>query len=274
MIINPKMQNINVEGQVVLAENLKDARENSLAALRSVNAVAGFDPMSVSYYVSTEEGRFRLCTPIRVQIMWLRKVYPDAKIRTKVRVETIANSDGSSRNVYVAHAWIYASRTDPESAYLSEGEVERPTEDLSSSIRETTATLAIGIALRNAGFIAVDENIIGGDSVMDNESTAQKEDAKAIVTPSGMPDNSAFSITEGKGTLIEKQPKNAVSRGDADRLLDAQRMPFPFSSHNGKTMGEVMAIDRKAIEYVLRRGSAEQQAAAAILLNATDSTSK
>lgn len=71
MIINPKMQNINVEGQVVLAENLKDTRDNSLAALRSVNAVAGFDPMSVSYYAPTEEGRFRLCTPIRVQIMWL-----------------------------------------------------------------------------------------------------------------------------------------------------------------------------------------------------------
>ena len=130
------------------------------------------------------------------------------------------------------------------------------------SPREWAQTAAVGIALRNAGF--------GLQFAMAGEDFEQVAPDELGLT--GAPntetgatgDNSGAVVAEEEYTVIETPKKELTFE---ERLANAMAVPCPIAKHNGRTLGDVLREDPKAIKWVADKftGSEEIKAAAKLI---------
>jgi len=239
-----------------MSQNNSNDKQAMMAVIENINKVEGFDPapFAVDYTdLNSQETRKRL--PVMIQMAWFRLKYPEGKIAVTVT---------PAKDCFVATAKVYPKYNDPADCYLAEATASRGIcEDKPSvSPREWAQTAAVGIALRNAGFGL--QFAMAGE---DFEQVAPDElglmgtpqtDSGAVVT------NAEATTTEEEYTVID-EPKKELSY--EERLNNAMMVPCPISKYNGKTLGEVLREDPKALKWVAEKftGSEEIKAAAELI---------
>ena len=230
-----------------MSQNNSNEKSAAMAAIEKINEVEGFDPaqFAVEYTdLNTQEKSKRL--PVMIQMAWFRLKYPEGKIAIQIK-------PGS--DCFIATARVYPSYKDAADAYLSEATASRGPckEKPSVSPREWAQTAAVGIALRNAGFglqfsmagedfesIAPDELTSSGSSV--NTETAEE--------PKAQPAASASPVNEQPDEEYEVAAPSEKELTPEERLEKAMNTPCPISKFGGKTLGEVLALDPKAVNWV------------------------
>lgn len=248
------------------------------AAMRSViatiNAVEGFDPEPFAVeYADLENGETRKRLPVMIQMAWFRLKYPEGKITTKVT---------NGKDCFVATARVYPSYKDGGDCYLAEATASRGylAEKPSVSPREWAQTAAVGIALRNAGFglqfgmagedfpaVAPDELGMPEDGTgvpMEHAESGAEEPAPMQPQPAAsqpaqnvteMPAFQKQSAVPGSGTQ-----QNAVSQEPVqqeltyeERIQKAMSMPCPIKKYAGKTLGDLVVTDPKALNWIVNK---------------------
>ena len=239
-----------------MSQNNSNDKQAMMAVIENINKVEGFDPapFAVDYTdLNSQETRKRL--PVMIQMAWFRLKYPEGKIAVTVT---------PAKDCFVATAKVYPKYNDPADCYLAEATASRGIcEDKPSvSPREWAQTAAVGIALRNAGFGL--QFAMAGE---DFEQVAPDElglmgtphtESGAVVT------STAAATTEEEYTVIEEPKKELTYE---ERLNNAMMVPCPISKYNGKTLGEVLREDPKALKWVAEKftGSEEIKAAAQLI---------
>lgn len=213
--------------------------------LATINAVEGFEPeaYAVDYTdLNSKETRKRL--PVIVQIAWFRLKYPLGKIALKTE---------QKGGLFIAYARIHPDYRDPADAYLAEATASRAKCDDMPSVspREWAQTAAIGIALRNAGF--------GLQFSMAGESfSANAPDEFALNVGSGAvnfanesdgAETGTPSATTGTpaSTPVEAPPKELTPE---EKFQLACKMPCTLKKYEGRTLGDIMLLDRNFLVYI------------------------
>lgn len=238
-----------------MSQNNSNDKAAMMAVIENINKVDGFDPtpFAVDFTdLNSQETRKRL--PVMIQIAWFRLKYPEGRIAVQVT---------PAKDCFVATARVYPNYKDPVDCYLAEATASRGIcEDKPSvSPREWAQTAAAGIALRNAGF-GLQFAIAGEDfeqvapdelGLMGSHHTESDGDGA---------DNSA--TTSEEYTVIETLNKEPTPE---ERLANAMKVPCPITKYSGKTLGEVLREDPKAIKWVAEKftGSDETKAAAQLI---------
>lgn len=231
------------------------------AILNTINKVEGFDPapMAVEYTdLTTQEKRKRL--PVMAQLAWFRLKHPEGKIA--LNVEAV-------KDHFVATARIYVSYKDPVECYLSEATASRrydPTKPTVSP-REWAQTAAVGIALRNAGF-----GLQFGAAGDDFESQAADElgVGAGITPPPASPVVAAGASTQTGTDELAAPPAPApepapvvVELTPEQKFAQACAVICPIKKHGGKTLGEVLQMDPRAINWLADNYSRDETVRAA-----------
>ncbi len=239
-----------------MIQNCSNDKATMMALIENINKVDGFDPapFAVDFTdLNSQETRKRL--PVMIQMAWFRLKYPEGRIAVSVT---------PAKDCFVATARVYPNYKDPVDCYLAEATASRGLcEDKPSvSPREWAQTAAVGIALRNAGF-GLQFAMAGEDfeQVAPDElglTGTPKSESGAVVI------NTAVSTTEEEYTVIEEPAKELTYE---ERLNNAMMVPCPISKYNGKTLGEVLREDPKALKWVAEKftGSEEIKAAAQLI---------
>lgn len=228
--------------------------------LATINAVEGFNPeeYAVDYTdLNTKETRKRL--PVIAQIAWFRLKYPLGKIALRTE---------QKGGIFVATARIHPDYKDPVDAYLAEATASRERcQDMPSvSPREWAQTAAIGVALRNAGF--------GLQFSMAGESfSANAPDEFALDVGSGAVNFANESDGEGTVTgttevapvAAPAEPQKELTPEEKFRL--ACQMPCTLKKYQGRTLGDVLHLDRNFLVYIATKyeGNEELKAAAKVI---------
>ena len=143
----------------------------------------------------------------------------------------------------MATAKVYPSYKDGAECYLAEATASRGylADKPSVSPREWAQTAAVGIALRNAGFglqfaMAGDEfegtatDELNGNSAQAGGSTPPKPE------------------TEEEYTVEPTAPPQRELTFE-EKVEQAMRVPCPITKYGGKTLGDVLQMDPKAIQW-------------------------
>lgn len=240
-----------------MSQNNSNDKAAMMALIENINKVDGFDPapFAVDFTdLNTQETRKRL--PVMIQMAWFRLKYPEGRIAVQV---------SPAKDCFVATARVYPNYKDPVDCYLAEATASRGIcEDKPSvSPREWAQTAAVGIALRNAGF-GLQFAMAGEDfeQVAPNEfglmGTPQTDSGAVVITP--------VVTTEEEYTVIEEPKKELTYE---ERLNNAMMVSCPITKYTGKTLGEVLREDPKALKWVAEKftGSEEIKAAAQLICN-------
>lgn len=235
---------------------MTNEKQAALTAIQAINAVEGFDPapLAVEYTdLNTRESRQRL--PVMAQIAWFRLKHPEGRIAVSVT---------PAKDCFVATARIYPHYTNPPEQFLAEATASRGylADKPTVSPREWAQTAAVGIALRNAGFGL--QFSAAGDAF---DSPAVDELGGIIWSGEHEPQQ---PMTQGP-LVGGAQPATPVSAPAPAQpretpLERAMKMPCPISKYNGKTLGEVLAEDPKAIAWVANKFSNDADISAAAKL--------
>lgn len=202
-------------------------KTDMLKEISKINEIEGFDPEPFAVdFVDLNTGEKRKRLPVMIQMAWFRMKYPEGRISVQV---------SSGKDCFVATARVYPSYKDPESCYLSEATASRGylNDKPSVSPREWAQTAAIGIALRNAGFGL--QFAAAGD---DFEESAPNE------LSGGLPSTSDESEYETEPTEPAKEltPEEMLKR--------AMLMSCPITKYKDKTLGDLVSIDPKALNWI------------------------
>lgn len=238
-----------------MSQNISNDKAAMMALIENINKVDGFDPapFAVDFTdLNSQETRKRL--PVMIQMAWFRLKYPEGRIAVSVT---------PAKDCFVATAKVYPNYKDPVDCFLAEATASRGLcEDKPSvSPREWAQTAAVGIALRNAGF-GLQFAMAGEDfeQVAPDElgltGTSKAESGAVVTTPA--------ATTEEEYTVIEEPKKELTYE---ERLNNAMMVPCPISKFNGKTLGEVLREDPKALKWIAEKftGSEETKAAAQLI---------
>ncbi len=230
------------------------------AALSSIHKVDGFDPtpMAVEYVdLTTQEKRKRL--PVMAQLAWFRLCYPEGKIAMNVVAE---------KDYFVASARVYVSYKDPVECYLAEATASRKYDPLKPTVspREWAQTAAVGIALRNAGF-----GLQFGAAGDDFDSAVPDElGAGASFVSSPAPDTPEHATqveptTEAPATETPAPAKEheVVELTDEQRFEQACAIISPIKKHGGKTLGDILTLEPRAINWLATKFSGDETIKAA-----------
>ena len=239
---------------------------NSMAAILStIHKVEGFDPtpLAVEYMdLTTQEKRKRL--PVMAQLAWFRLRYPEGKIA--ISVEAV-------KDYFVAAARVYVSYKDPVECYLAEATASRKYDPLKPTVspREWAQTAAVGIALRNAGF-----GLQFGAAGDDFESDVPDElGAGAHITPPAVPPAAPAVQGDGSQTGMPAAPAvpaappapepepEVVELTPEQRFEQACAIVSPIKKHNGKTLGEILTMEPRAINWLATKFSGDETIKAA-----------
>lgn len=231
-----------------------------LAKIEGINEVEGFDPTPFAVdYTDLETGEVRKRLPVMIQMAWFRMKYPEGRIAITV---------SPGKDCFVATAKVYPSYKDGAECYLAEATASRGylADKPSVSPREWAQTAAVGIALRNAGFglqfaMAGDEfedtatDELNGNSAQAGGSTPPKNPA---VTPE--------PETEEEYTVEPTAPPQRELTFE-EKVEQAMRVPCPITKYGGKTLGDVLQMDPKAIQWCATKftGSEEIRNAAKLI---------
>lgn len=227
--------------------------------LSTINKVDGFDPgsMAVEYTdLMTQEKRKRL--PVMAQLAWFRLRFPEGKIA--LHVEAV-------KDYFVATARIYVSYKDPVECYLAEATASRKYDPLKPTVspREWAQTAAIGIALRNAGFgLQFGAAGDGFDSEVPDELGVG---AGITPPPASAPADTQFAPQTGPevpdaSPEPEKVPE-VVELTPEQKFQQACAVVCPIKKHGGKTLGEVLQMDPRAINWLADNYSRDETVRAA-----------
>ena len=239
-----------------MSQNNSNDKAAMMALIENINKVEGFDPapFAVDYTdLNSQETRKRL--PVMIQMAWFRLKYPEGRIAVSVT---------PAKDCFVATARVYPNYKDPADCYLAEATASRGLcEDKPSvSPREWAQTAAVGIALRNAGF--------GLQFAMAGEDFEQvaPDELGLMGTPQTEPgavvEGTVGATTEEEYTVIEEPKKELTLEEKLDKAMNT---PCPIARYNGKTLGEVLREDSKAIKWVAEKftGPEETKAAAQLI---------
>ncbi|NBK78587.1 hypothetical protein D5272_08320 [bacterium D16-76] len=209
---------------------------DNITMISKINQVEGFDPAPLAVdYTDLTSGETRKRLPVMAQLAWFRLKYPEGRIAVQA---------APGKDCFVATARVYPSYKDPADCFLAEATASRGyCEDKPSvSPREWAQTAAIGVALRNAGFGL--QFAIAGEDFPEN-------------APEGLPE----SPSPEEYTVEEPAPKELTPE---EKLKQAMDVACPISKFKGKTLGEVLQLDPKAIMWVAEKftGSEEIKSAA------------
>lgn len=238
-----------------MSQNNSNDKVAMMALIENINKVDGFDPapFAVDFTdLNSQETRKRL--PVMIQMAWFRLKYPEGRIAVQV---------SPAKDCFVATARVYPNYKDPVDCYLAEATASRGIcEDKPSvSPREWAQTAAVGIALRNAGF-GLQFAMAGEDfeQVAPNEfglmGTPQTDSGAVVTTP--------VVTTEEEYTVIEEPKKELTYE---ERLNNAMMVSCPITKYTGKTLGDVLREDPKALKWVAEKftGSEEIKSAAQLI---------
>ena len=218
---------------------MNDGKQAALSAIQKINAVEGFDPtpLAVEYVdLNTQEKRSRL--PVMAQLAWFRLKYPEGRVAVAVT---------AAKDCFVATARVYPS-------YTTRGyQADKPT----VSPREWAQTAAIGIALRNAGFGL--QFSAAGDSF---DSPAVDELGGIIW--SGEDDPQAPLSADMPPATAPVAPQSPAE--PADPLEKAMNTLCPISKYKGRTLGQVLREDPRAILWVATKFTGDPEISAAAKL--------
>ncbi len=249
------------------------------AVVATINAVEGFDPEPFAVeYADLESGETRKRLPVMIQMAWFRLKYPEGKITTKVT---------NGKDCFVATARVYPSYKDSDDCYLAEATASRGylAEKPSVSPREWAQTAAVGIALRNAGFglqfgmagedfpaVAPDELGMPEDGTGVPVEHAESGAEGPVPQPAPMQPQPAVpqtsqNVTEMSATQIQQSSvpgsgtqQNAVSHEPVqqeltyeERIQKAMSMPCPIKKYAGKTLGDLVVTDPKALNWIVNK---------------------
>lgn len=235
------------------------AKQVAIEALQKINAVEGFDPsaLAVEYTdlnsASGSEKRLRL--PVMAQIGWFRLKYPEGRIAVSVT---------AGKDCFVATARVYPHYSAPVDQFLAEATASRGylPDKPTVSPREWAQTAAVGIALRNAGFGL--QFGAAGDSF---DSPAVDE--LGGIMWSGVPEDASIGstppVSAAPATPAASAPK--PQEPELTPFEKALKVACPIAKYNGKTLGEILQIDPKALHWVATKftGNAEITAAAKLI---------
>lgn len=237
-----------------MSQNNSNDKAAMLAKLDEINKIEGFDPsVFVVDYVDLATGEVRKRLPVKIQIAWFRLKYPEGRIAASVE---------PSGDCFVATARIYPNYKDPEYAYLAEASASRAhcADKPSVSPREWAQTAAVGLALRNAGFglqceIAGEDFADVAPDELGLEGTSAKEGAASVKNQNVAESQPAAPAAGKKELTIEEKYRLAIQK------------PCPINKYNGKTLGDVLTMDPKALAWIAEKftGDAEIQAAARVI---------
>ncbi len=263
----------------MMSQNKETEKAAMKAVISKINAVEGFDPeLFAVEYTDLESGETRKRLPVMVQMAWFRLKYPEGKIKTKVT---------SGKDCFVATARVYPSYKDSDDCYLAEATASRGylAEKPSVSPREWAQTAAVGIALRNAGF-GLQFSMAGEDfpnvapdelGLMEGSASVQAETAEsgaAVSAPEAAPVQTQTAEMQMAQNVTAmpvpqmQQPVDPVSdtRQGAvpqepvqqeltyeERIQQAMSMPCPIKKYAGKTLGDLVATDPKALNWIVNK---------------------
>lgn len=228
-----------------MSENLSNVKNAMLQRLSSINQVEGFDPAVFAVdYTDLNTGETRKKLPVMIQMAWFRLKYPEGRIALQV---------SPGKDCFIATARIYPSYKDGPDCYLAEATASRSLDDSRPSVspREWAQTAAVGIALRNAGF-GLQFHTAGED--FEEQATQELPEQTDTGSPS-----SQIPDPEPAYEARELTPE--------EKLKQAMNTPCPISKYSGKTLGEVLTLDPKALSWVANKftGNSEISAAAKMI---------
>lgn len=237
----------------------------ALKQLNTINNVEGFDPevFAVEFTdLATNETRKRL--PVVIQMAWFRLVYPQGKIAVQV---------SSGKDCFIASARVYANYQDPVECYLAEATASRGASTTKPSVspREWAQTAAIGIALRNAGFGL--QFAIAGEEAENMPSEIPEELQPAPITT---PANAAEAASEPAPETSPEEEYETVPAELSydDKLKLAMQTPCPIKKYSGKTLGDLITIDPKALNWVATKFTGAPEITEAAKLICEDAVQK
>lgn len=237
----------------------EQAKKTTLALIESINAIEGFDPMSLALQIGdlNEGGGVRYHLPVMAQIAWFRLKYPEGRIATVVK---------PGINCFIADARVYASYKDPVDCFLAEGSAARGalTDKPSVSPREWAQTAAVGLALRNAGFGL--QCAIAGEAFESNALYELTGAGSQEIPNTGAGQTPPATIKTSEQTPAQ-QPEQSAPQPPAEAapppppepeltpLEKALATPCPIGKYKDKTLGDMVRMDPKALAYVANSGA-------------------
>ena len=233
---------------------------STTSILSTIHKVEGFDPtpLAVEYMdLTTQEKRKRL--PVMAQLAWFRLKYPEGKIA--ISVEAV-------KDYFVASARVYVSYKDPVDCYLAEATASRKYDPMKPTVspREWAQTAAVGIALRNAGFglqfgAAGDDfegNVpdeLGAGSGIVPPAPAEVPNGMTPPPQGGTGAPEAPPAPEPEPVIVELTPEQ--------RFEQACAIISPIKKHGGKTLGEILTMEPRAINWLATKFSGDETIKAA-----------
>lgn len=207
------------------------SKEEQYQKLCEINWVEGFDPAAFAVeYTDMNTGEVRKRLPVMIQMAWFRLKYPEGRIAVEVV---------PAKDCFVAKARVYPNYQDGPECYLAEATASRgpDPEHPSVSSREWAQTAAVGVALRNAGFGL--QFAAAGDAFL---TEAPDELDAAQETPK-----------EHQSQPVKTEPS------PEERLQQAMNTPCPITKYKGKTLGDVLTLDPRAISWVATKFTGNSQ---------------
>lgn len=205
--------------------------EEQFQKLFEINQVEGFDPAVFAVeYADMNTGEVRKRLPVMIQMAWFRLKYPEGRIAVEVT---------PAKDCFVAKARVYPNYKDGPECYLAEATASRgPDPDHPSvSPREWAQTAAVGVALRNAGF-----GLQFGAAGEDFSQNAPEEPALET-----SPSEPAEPISKAE----EPSPE--------EKLRQAMNTPCPIGKYKGRTLGELLTLDPRAVSWVATKFTGDSQ---------------
>ena len=220
---------------------------NQESILSTINKVEGFDPapLAVEYVdLTTQEKRKRL--PVMAQLAWFRLKYPEGKIA--VTVEPV-------KDYFAATARVYISYKDAPDCFLAEATASRQYDPTKPTVspREWAQTAAVGIALRNAGF-GLQFGAAGDDfetQVPNELGSADLQQDINLTSNQTEPDVHPAPQPETPPLTPEQQFEQACA------------VVSPIKKHSGKTLGEILTLEPRAINWLATKYTGDEQIKAA-----------
>lgn len=223
-----------------MSQNNSNDKAAMLAKIEGINKVDGFDPTPFAVdYTDLETGEVRKRLPVMIQMAWFRMKYPEGRIAITV---------SPGKDCFVATAKVYPSYKDGAECYLAEATASRGylADKPSVSPREWAQTAAVGIALRNAGFGL--QFAMAGDEF---EDTATDELNGNGAQAGGSTPHESYAVTPDSETedeyTVEPTAPPQRELTFEEKVEQAMRVPCPITKYGGKTLGDVLQMDPKAI---------------------------
>ena len=141
--------------------------------------------------------------------------------------------------VMIQMAWFRLKYPDGPECYLAEATASRGSDPDHPSVspREWAQTAAVGVALRNAGF-GLQFGAVGEDYSQSSPEELTTE------TPTSKPEEPAYKAEEPSSE---------------EQLRQAMNTPCPIAKYKGKTLGDVLTLDPRAISWVANKFTGNSQ---------------